>query len=214
MKEIFEGVEQKGSYLYTAGRRWHPEKSKLAAAIKNGLEQFPFKKGTKILYLGASTGTTSSHLSDIIGNGLIYAVEFSERVIRQLVSLAEQRNNTGRTEGSDVHQRPKVSGNIAPILADARKPEIYNWIEEVDVVYVDIADSQETEIAIRNAKGFLKKNGYLFLTVKSQSIDVTKAPEQVFREEEAKLKKAGFKILQVLNLEPYEKKHAMIVAKK
>ena len=217
MKEIFEGVFREGKNLHTSNlvpgkrvygekllklkdneyREWVPERSKLAAAILNGLKELPIRKGSKILYLGASTGTTPSHVSDIIGkDGIIYGIEFAERVFRNLLELAKDRKN------------------IAPILADARKPDGYSWAEECDVVYCDIADPQETEIAILNAKEFLKEGGYVLVAVKSQSIDVTKAPQQVYKEESEKLKKAGFSVLQVIDLEPYEHKHCLLVAKK
>jgi len=216
MKKIFSGIFREGKKLFTVNlvpgtkvydekllkmdkeyREWTPTRSKMAAAILNGLKESSIKEGIKILYLGASTGTTSSHLSDIVEQkGIIYAVEFSERVFRKLLSLAEKRKN------------------IAPIFADARKIEEYQWVEEVDVIYVDIADPQESEIAIRNAEEFLKKGGYIFIAIKSQSIDVTRNPKEIYEEERNKLEKAGYKILQVIDLEPYEEKHAMIIAKK
>lgn len=214
MKEIFPGVFIDGKKLYTVNmvpgtcvygekllkqgielREWVPERSKLAAAILNGLKDM--QTGKRILYLGASTGTTTSHISDIVGeDGIIYAVEFAERVFRNLAELCSKRKN------------------IAPILADCRKPEDYYWVEECDFVFCDIADPQETEIAIRNANEFLKSGGYLMIAVKSQSIDVTKSPERIYKEEKEKLIKAGFDVLQLIDLEPYEQKHCMIVAKK
>lgn len=212
MKEIFPSVFMEGNKLYTKNlvpgekvygeklvndkREWVAERSKLAAAIIKGLKDMPVKNKSRILYLGASTGTTVSHVSDIIGSdGIVYAVEFAERVFHNLIDLAKTRKN------------------IVPIHADARKPEGYPWVEECDAVYCDIADPQESEIAIRNAKEFLKKGGYVFVAIKSQSIDVTKPPQQVYKEESEKLKKAGLEVLQLIDLEPYEQKHAMIVAR-
>jgi len=212
MKEIFPGVFKEGNRIYTDAlvpgsvygekiisnkREWMAERSKLGAAILKGMKELPITEGSIVLYLGASTGTTISHVSDIIKfEGIVYSVEFAERVFRNLTDLAGLRKN------------------IAPILADSRKPEQYAWVEECDAVYVDVAQPDETEIAIRNANEFLKKDGYLFVAVKSQSIDVTKQPQQVYMEEAEKLKKAGFSILQITDLEPYERKHAMIVARK
>lgn len=177
-------------------RRWIPQRSKLAAAIVNGLDDNYIKKGDKVLYLGASTGTTLSHISDIVGKeGIVYGIEFAERVIGKLIKLAKERKN------------------IVPLLADARKMN-YGWVETTDVVYTDIADPQETEITIRNADRFMKKDGFVLIAVKSQSIDVTKSPKQVYEEEAQKLKKAGYQLLEQIKLDPYEKKHAMLVAKK
>jgi fibrillarin-like pre-rRNA processing protein len=167
-----------------------------AAAILNGLKEVPINEKSRILYLGASTGTTVSHCSDIAKQGIIYALEFSERVFRSLIELSKRRKN------------------IVPILADARKPEDYYWIEEVDVVYCDIAQPDESLIAIRNTDEFLKPGGYVLIAIKSQSIDVTKDPKKIYEEEKGKLKKSGFSVLQLLDLEPYEEKHAMILAKK
>ncbi len=212
MKEIFPSVFKDGSRLFTKSlvpgavygekiigeyREWVPERSKLAAAIIKGLKELPIDNGSKVLYLGASTGTTVSHVSDIVKlGGIVYAIEFAERVFRNLIELAKHRKN------------------IAPVLADVRKPEDYSWVEECDVVYCDVADPQETEIAIRNAKEFLKEGGFLLIAIKSQSIDVTKPPQLVYKEESEKLKKAGFSVLQIIDLEPHEKKHSMVVARK
>jgi len=177
-------------------RSWNPTRSKAAAAIKKGIKKFPIKKNDIILYLGAAHGYTPSFLSNVIGkNGIIYALEFSERCFQELLPLCLKYKN------------------IVPILADARKPEIYQWIEKVDVVYVDIAQPDETEIAIRNCKEFLKPKGYLMVAIKSRSIDVTKSPKQVYKNEIKKLKEAGFKIVDWKTLDPLERAHAFIIAK-
>jgi len=188
-----EKIIKKGEKEY---RIWDPTRSKACAAILKGIKKFPVKQGSKILYLGASTGTTCSHLSDVIGhNGIIYAVEFAERVFRELMHLSEKRKN------------------IVPIFADAHRVNEYYWVEEVDVVYCDLAQPDEIEIAIKNAKEFLKRNGYLMVAIKSQSIDVTKKPREVYRIEVAKLKKNGFKIIDKKELEPFEKDHCFVLAK-
>ena len=100
-----------------------------------------------------------------------------------------------------------------PLFADARRPEKYAWIECVDVVYADIAQNDQTQIAIRNAKEFLKEGGFIMIALKSQSIDVTKSPRDVYEQEKKKLEKEGFDVLQSVNLEPYEEKHGFILAK-
>ena len=106
-----------------------------------------------------------------------------------------------------------VRKNIAAIKADARKPEEYKWIEECDVVFCDVADPQETQIAIRNCKEFLKKDGYLLISIKSQSIDVTKKPKEIYEQEKGKIEKAGMTVIQMIDLEPHEEKHALILAR-
>src|SRR5690349_24963955 len=48
-------------------RVWDPFRSKLAAAILKGLHEIPFGDKSRVLYLGAASGTTVSHVSDIVG---------------------------------------------------------------------------------------------------------------------------------------------------
>lgn len=151
----------------------------------------------KILYLGIASGTTASHFSDIVNkNGIIYGVDVAERVLRELIRVAEKR------------------GNIIPILSDARKPEDYqNQIfEKVDCVYEDVADRDQIEILIRNCEKFLKTNGFAMIAIKSQSIDVTKNPKIVYKECLDKLEKR-FEILDKIELDPYEKAHLFVVMK-
>lgn len=178
-------------------RLWEPFRSKLAAAIMNGLDVFPFKNKSTVLYLGVSTGTTISHISDIVGpSGIIFGVEHSSRVARDFLDRVA------------MHRK-----NIIPILQDARKPkEYFSVFGKVDVAYVDIAQPDQTEIAITNCKMYLKKNGYLFLVIKTRSIDVTKPPRQIINEEIEKVKE-NFDVLQTIDLHPYDKDHAIVIAK-
>ncbi len=178
-------------------RLWDPFRSKLAAAIMNGLEYFAFENKSKVLYLGTSTGTTVSHISDIVGpSGVIFGVEHTSRVAREFLDRV-------------AAYRP----NIIPILQDARRPKEYFAVfGRVDVVYVDIAQPDQTEIAIENCEMFLKKDGYIFLVIKTRSIDVIQAPKKIIREETGKLE-AKFDVLQSIDLLPYAKDHAMIIAR-
>jgi len=178
-------------------RAWDPYRSKLAAAIMNGLEILPIIRKSRVLYLGVSTGTTASHVSDIVGpNGIVFSVEHASRVARDFLDRV-------------ASLRP----NIVPILQDARNPkEYFSVYGTVDIVYVDIAQPDQTEIAILNCKTYLKKDGYLVLVVKTRSIDVTREPSEVIRTETKKLA-PNFEIIQEINLAPYEKDHGMVIAK-
>jgi len=210
ISEIFDGVYQindstatinlnPGTKVYgeklievedTEYRLWDPRRSKLCAAIKNGLNIFPFKKESKILYLGASAGTTPSHISDIVYNGIVYCVEFSPRIMRSLMEVCQDRNN------------------MVPCLEDATRPLNYlPIVEKVDIIYCDVAQAKQSELFMDNMRLYLKKDGYGIIIIKSRSIDVTKNPEKVFREEERKLKRRGYRILEKINLKPYEKDH-------
>ncbi|MBN2331420.1 MAG: fibrillarin-like rRNA/tRNA 2'-O-methyltransferase, partial [Candidatus Aenigmarchaeota archaeon] len=201
-KQLFTKGLVKGDVTYSKGlmsmgadefREWDPNKSKPAAAIMRGIREFPLEAGSKVLYLGAASGATASFFSDIVGSGgVIYAIEVSERSVRDLNITSEKR------------------GNIIPILADARKPEEYGWIEPVDVVYEDVASDDQIPIIIRNASRFLKKGGYAVIAIKARSIDVTKDPKKVFREELVKLERS-FKVIDKVELEPYELDHMFVV---
>lgn len=181
----------------TEYRLWDPFRSKLAAAIMNGLEFFPFRNKSVILYLGASTGTTVSHVSDIVGpSGIVFGVEHASRVARDFLAKVV------------VYRK-----NVIPIIQDARRPREYTTMfGKVDIVYADIAQPDQTEIAMENCKAYLKKNGYFFLVIKTRSIDVTKSPKKIIDKEIDKLK-SSFEILQTINLYPYDKDHAIVIAK-
>ncbi len=185
----FKGIEY---------RLWDPFRSKLAAAILKGLTTVPIQQDNKILYLGAASGTTASHVSDVVGGkGHVYCVEFAARAMRELV------NNVCA-----------FRSNMTPILEDARVPEKYAmFVGEVDAIYCDIAQPEQAKVLADNSELFLKKNGWTMLTVKSQSIDVTKKPVEVYKQEVNVLKSRGFAINESVQLEPYEKAHAMIVSK-
>ena len=185
----FKGVEY---------RLWDAYRSKLAAAILKNLETVPVKPKHKILYLGAASGTTASHVSDIVGEkGHVYCVEFAARAMRELV------NNVCA-----------YRVNMSPILEDARFPEKYALFVsgKVDCIYCDVAQPEQAKILADNADVFLKNSGWIMLAVKAQSIDVTKEPSEVYRMEVKVLENRGFRIEEVVHLEPYDKAHAMIVA--
>ncbi|TMQ01185.1 MAG: fibrillarin-like rRNA/tRNA 2'-O-methyltransferase [Thaumarchaeota archaeon] len=178
-------------------RTWDPYRSKLAAALVKGFPDGVIQEGERVLYLGTSTGTTPSHVSDLIGErGLLIGVEFAPRVAREFIERVA-----------------RVRGNVIPYVADAREPDAYSTIGRVDLVYCDIAQQDQTEIAIQNCRFHLRTGGSLMLVVKSRSIDVVREPEEIFREERKKLEEAGFEVIQVVGLEPFEKDHAMILAR-
>jgi len=179
-------------------RDWNPFKSKPAAAIMKGLNQFGLKPGDNVLYLGAASGTTVSHFSDIVGNeGMIFALDFAPRVVRDLVSLCEQREN------------------IAPLLEDANKPDTYKdkIIHPVDFLFQDIAQKNQAEIFMKNVDAFLKKGGYCLLAVKARSVDITKKPGKIFNEVKQFLRDK-VEIVDYRELDPFEKDHAFFVCKK
>ena len=216
MKQIFNGVFQEGRKLYTLNsspqqklfdeellvaegkeyRGWNPLRSKLAAAIVKGLPELPVKSSSKVLYLGAAHGYTPSFISDIAAEGIILAVDFAARVVRDLVFAAEKRKN------------------ILPILADANHPEAYyNLIGCVDIVYQDVAQKNQIEVFLKNCSIFLKPGGFGLLALKARSIDVLQQPQGIFIAAKKELEKK-FTIIDFRLLSPLQKDHAFFVCKK
>jgi len=180
-------------------REWIPYKSKLSAAYLKNMDISILNKANRILYLGMSTGTTVSHVSDILADeGVIFGVEVAPRVMLEYINRVA-----------------KFRDNIIPIFYDARRPEEYLYIinGKVDMVYCDVAQPDQTEIAMANSKLYLKKGGELFLAIKARSIDASRDPAEIYRDEVKKLEKNGFKVLETVDLEPYEKDHAMVRAR-
>lgn len=179
-------------------RTWNPYRSKLAAAIRKGLGVMPISRGDKVLYLGVASGTTCSHVSDIIGvGGHVWGVDFAPRPIRDLIEgLAKHRDN------------------VSPILGDARRPRTYSVnVPKVNGIYADVAQPDQAGIVVENARVFLKSGGWAVMAVKSRSIDVTKAPQRIYAAEIEKLREGGFEIDESLELDPFEKDHALVVSR-
>jgi rRNA 2'-O-methyltransferase fibrillarin len=176
-------------------RVWNPFRSKLAAAVLGGVDNIWIKPGAKVLYLGAASGTSVSHVSDIVGpTGVVYAVEFSHRSGRDLINMAKKRTN------------------VVPIVEDARMPLKYRMlVGMVDVVFADVAQPDQARIVSLNSSYFLKVGGHFVISIKASCIDSTAAPEAVFAAEVNKLKKDNFKPQEQVTLEPYERDHAVVI---
>lgn len=189
--------EQTVSVKGTEYRFWDPYRSKLAAAINKRLKELPIGKGASVLYLGAASGTTASHVSDIVGTeGTVYCVEFAQRVMRDLLGVCERR------------------ANMVPIFEDARKPGAYaEYIKgKVDCVYEDVAQPDQVRILAMNAERFLKKGGSAMIAIKSQSIDVARPPKEVYAAALMELEEK-FEVIQKMELEPFEKDHLFVLLK-
>jgi len=186
-----------GERIIDGLRIWDPYRSKLAALLLKSRSPLPIVLSVDsiVLYLGASTGTTVSHVSDIVRDGLVYAVEFSPRSMRQLLQLAESRLN------------------IIPILEDAARPELYSrLVEPVDMVYQDVAQRNQAEIATLNSARYLKTGGTLVLMIKTRSIDSGASPAEIRSSELERL--SGLEVCSVTDLLPYHHDHWAVIAKK
>ena len=215
--EVFESEDARRRYLYTESlapgkkvygeklfdqdgaeyRQWDVSKSKLAATILKGSSNVGIRKNDVVLYLGSSTGTTVSHVSDMVGSdGLIFAVDIAPRVMRELVFLSNERKN------------------IVPVLVDSSKPEILKErVSSVDILYQDVAQKNQIEIFLKNASMFLKEGGYALLALKARSIDVTQQPRKLYKEVLEQLEK-HLKVIDYRELDPFQKDHAMFICKK
>ncbi len=209
MSELPEGVERrsfdgkqrlatKGQPVYgepTDGRwrLWDAGRSKLGAMLELDME-IPLGGSESVLYLGAASGTTVSHVADFAGP--TYAVEFAPRPVRDLVGVAEDRSN------------------LFPLLKDVRKPETYAHIVErdLDILVQDVATRGQARVAVENAQ-FLADDGLLCLAVKARSEDVTADPETVFKRVREEVADA-YEIIDSRRLEPFHDDHLGIVGRK
>ncbi|EIN07018.1 Fibrillarin [Punctularia strigosozonata HHB-11173 SS5] len=177
-------------------RVWNPFRSKLAAGVLGGLDHIYIAPGKKVLYLGAASGTSVSHVADIVGpEGIVYAVEFSPRSGRDLINMAKKRTN------------------VIPIVEDARAPQKYRMLlSSVDAIFADVAQPDQARIVALNAENFLKNGGHAIISIKANCIDSTAPAAEVFASEVQVLRKFHFKPIEQVTLEPYERDHAMVTA--
>jgi len=189
-----KGFRVYGEKLIHEGKKeyrvWDPFRSKLAAAISNGMKNLYITKNTSVLYLGASSGTTPSHIADIAKT--VYCVEISKRMMRELIEVAKRKKN------------------MIPILADASKPEQYsNKIASVDFIYQDVAQPNQADILMKNSTLF--NPSYSIIAIKARSINVAKNPKDVFKEEIKKL--SNYTIIENIRLQPFHKDHMLLSLK-
>ncbi len=182
-----ERIVKEGGKEY---RSWNPYRSKMAAAILKGLKNMPIRKNSYILYLGVANGTTASHFSDIATEGIIYGVEVSFKAMRDFVEICRERNN------------------LIPIMADANKTWMYEEIvDNVDVLYQDIAQRNQIEIFLKNMDKFNARNGVIM--VKARSIDISIKPDKIFSMVKKEIGK-HYDIAEAIKLSPYAKDHIAI----
>ncbi|MFB6119696.1 MAG: fibrillarin-like rRNA/tRNA 2'-O-methyltransferase [Halobacteriaceae archaeon] len=191
-----ESVATRGDPVYgepTDGpwRRWDPHRSKLGAALELGVET-GLEHGAGVLYLGAASGTTVSHVADVAGP--TYAVEFAPRPARDLLDAAASRPN------------------LFPLLKDARRPETYAHVVEadLDLLVQDVATRGQARVAVENRQ-FLADDATLVAAIKARSEDVTRDPEDVFADALDTLE-AAYEIEDAQRLDRYHVDHLLVVA--
>jgi len=188
-----EGAQVYGEPVDADGwRAWDAGRSKLGAMLELGMDT-GLVGGESVLYLGAASGTTVSHVADFAGP--TYAVEFAPRPVRDLVGVAEDRDN------------------LFPLLKDARDPDSYAHVVEagIDCLVMDVATRGQAAVAVRNRQ-FLADDGRLLMAVKARSEDVTAEPDDVFDDVVAELDSA-YEILETARLDRFHADHLGIVAR-
>jgi rRNA 2'-O-methyltransferase fibrillarin len=178
-------------------REWNPYRSKIGACIICGFDLMGIKPGATVLYLGAASGTTVSHVSDIVGpTGRVFGVEFSPRVGRDFVAVA------------------KLRPNIVPIIEDARYPQKYRMlVPMIDCLFSDVAQPDQARIFALNAEMFLKNNGFFMICIKASCVDSTIPATQVYESETQYLRERGFAPEEQVDLDDYHRAHAMVIGK-
>ena len=143
-------------------RAWAASKSKVAAALlrtsNNPSELLP-ETGSTCLYLGASYGSTVSHIHDHVcgsGNhhsGQVVAVEISPRAMRELSALATRRIG------------------LVPVLGDARVPsQIAPFIRgKADWIHQDLSIADQAQTFVKMTQAFLRPGGTGLLSLKAAS---------------------------------------------
>lgn len=187
-----KGPQAYGEPVADGWRRWSRERSKLAGMLERSLP-IELTPDARVLYLGAASGTTVSHVADVVAH--TYAVEFAPRPARDLLAVARNREN------------------VYPILADARQPSQYAHIVEsnLDLIIQDVATRGQAAVALANRQ-FLADDGQLILAIKARSEDVAQEPVAIFDTVREELTE-GYEIIATARLEPHHVDHLGVVAR-
>jgi len=183
-------VEAAGTTL----RAFEPGRSKLAAALGRGwVGPLPLPR-ERWLYLGAASGTTVSHVADLLGpTGRVYAVERSVRPFARLLRVAERWPN------------------LLPILGDAREPEAYaDRVPLVDGIYADVAQPDQVALVRANASLFLRDvGGAVVLALKTSSMGRGTGAGEHLRSAEGELGR-DLELAPAVRLDPFYRTHYLV----
>lgn len=171
-------------------RHWEAKRNKLSGALISGLPDIQIRPGMNILYLGASFGTGTSHLSDLSLPGKVYAVELAYEPFLKLLELARSRTN------------------VYPILDDANNPERYRpFVDRADLIYQDISQRNQVQIFLRNSELFPEAR-YAILVLKLRSITSSQSESKILEDSIKSI--SGYKIDNVVNLGKFHKGHYLV----
>ena len=190
-------------------RHWEPQKSKVAACLlKTKLDPSELipEVGSTCLYLGASSGTTVSHIHDHVcgsgnhHNGQIVSVEISPRMMRDLSKLSELRPG------------------LIPVLGDARKPTVISPYlrDKVDWIHQDISVAEQTKSFLNISEIFLKPKGIGLLSLKAASERwMEGGDDSRFKEAEKMINLSeSVTLLENIDISHFESQHRIFVVKK
>ena len=191
---------------------WNPYKSKLAAAIRSGLQILPIIKNSKVVCINPLEESTILHISNIVGSGgSVFVIDVNKNKKSFLNKLV------------DTHE------NIIPIYDTIDELSFSSSITgKVDALYVDITEAEQIKQIVDKCELLLKNEGFLMLVAKKDGDAILendivgwmaeqRAGLNKIREMTAKLK-SQFEIIQEINLginyetEPYHRLHAFILA--
>jgi len=175
-------------------RTFEPARSKLAAGIHGGWSGPLPRAGERWLYLGAASGTTASHVADLVGpGGDVFAVERSLRPFARLDRLAARWRNLG------------------PVLGDARTPDAYaDLVPPVDGIYADIAQPDQVAIVRRNVELLARAAGAaVLIALKTPSMGRERTAPR--HRERAEVELAEFvDLAPAVRLDPFQRAHYLV----
>ncbi len=191
------GVRGYGETRRTAGgveyRLWDPFRSKLAALLLRGAPEGLLGPVRSALYLGGAHGTTVSHLSDAWPTTPIFVVEKSATSFAPLLALSGRRSN------------------LLPLLADAQLPERYQAdVAPVDFLYQDVAQRNQAQIFVENARSCLAPGGRGVLMLKVRSVSQRRSSAAIVREARETLAAAGLTVRSETPLHPFSREHVAL----
>lgn len=188
---------------------WDPYDCKIAAAIRNGLQILPITQNSKVLYVGKKIKTTIHHLSNIANNGSVFVINDKNNFLSKSINAHENIITT-----SENRFKQSYSESLA---------------RNIDVLYIDIEELDETELIFKKYLSFLKIGGFLIITIKKDEHRIFEEnTSKWLAEQKSGLNKAReltkkleheFEIIQQINLglnysmkKPFHKSHIFILA--
>jgi len=211
-RNAVRGVSVRGERRKTDSRiewrSWDPTRSKVAAALlrtaKDPSQLLP-ETGATVLYLGASYGSTCSHIHDQVcgaGNhhgGQVVAVEISPRAMRELSELA------------------KLRPGLVPVLGDARQPsQVTPYVRnQADWMHQDLSIADQAETFVRMADVFLRPGGTGLLSLKAASERTSDGDDDSRFAKAAKiLRESDLEVIERINLKGLEEQHVVFLVRK